>query len=1020
MKRWPVLILALAGLAPDALAQIPVGSALTYQGELRTSGQPAAGPVDLRFTVFDAAAAGTQIAPPIERLNVALAQGRFTQELDFGPVFGADARFLEIEVRSPPGAGAYIVLTPRQRVTPAAVSQFSLQALGATNATQLNGQAPSFYQNASNITAGTLPGARLGGAYANALTLGNLTNQISGVFTGNGAGISGINASSLSVGTLSDARLSANVALLNNPQTFTGAKVFSAAPAFNAPGAPFSVSATGLVANLNADRLDGLDSAAFLQSIPVPLALTGASALPVIRGENASTAGLSAGVSGISTGANGTTYGVHGRNDSTSGAGVFGTATAATGATYGGRFESDSTSGRGVYAVADAATGTTYGVHARNDSAEGIGVYGQATSAAGESYGGWFVTAGTGAGVYGRSTANNTVGVEGEALGNFSWGVVGRSNHIGGFFETTGPHIGVWGYSTAAGTTQGVRGTVSSTSGVGVLGDANAATGLTYGGRFEAASDGGRGVLGYATAATGSTIGVRGRSDSPAGVGVFGEAEATSGSAYGGWFESASSAGVGAFGNSTALTGLTSGLRGEAQSTSGRGVVGYATAISGATNGVRGRSDSPDGTGVFGEAEATSGSAYGGWFESASSAGVGAFGNSTASTGLTSGLRGEAQSTGGRGVVGYATATSGATNGVRGRSDSPDGAGVFGEAEATSGSAYGGWFETASGGGSGVLGWAKPTTGINYGGAFQTDSSSGRGVMGLALSASGTTTAGRFESASPSSTAVYGLAYAQTGFARAGYFESRAEDGFGVYARVTGDGSADAVFAVHDSITGSGYAVLASGDTAATGNKSFRIDHPDDPENKYLLHYCAESPEVINFYSGKTTLDGAGEAVIELPHYFARINRDPRYTLTAVGSPMPLLHVAEEIDEGALSTGAIAGPGDPAPLCRFRIAGGAPGGKVSWRVEAIRNDRWAQRRGAPVEIDKPAVEKGTYQHPELYDQPAEKSMHYDPDHRSRRATDRLRRPDGEPGMGASPRPVVGAILVPVAAPEGER
>lgn len=85
-------------------------------------------------------------------------------------------------------------------------------------------------------------------------------------------------------------------------------------------------------------------------------------------------------------------------------------------------------------------------------------------------------------------------------------------------------------------------------------------------------------------------------------------------------------------------------------------------------------------------------------------------------------------------------------------------------------------------------------------------------------------------------------------------------------------------------------------------------------------------------------LRDAGQAVVELPHYFAKINKNPSYQLTAVGAPMPMLHVAEEIDEAALSAGATAGPGVAAPLCSFRIAGGAPGAKVSWRVEAVRND----------------------------------------------------------------------------------
>jgi hypothetical protein len=51
---------------------------------------------------------------------------------------------------------------------------------------------------------------------------------------------------------------------------------------------------------------------------------------------------------------------------------------------------------------------------------------------------------------------------------------------------------------------------------------------------------------------------------------------------------------------------------------------------------------------------------------------------------------------------------------------------------------------------------------------------------------------------------------------------------------------------------------------------------------------------------------------------------------------------------------------------------------VSWRVEALRNDRWVQQRGAPVEIEKEGPEKGTYQHPELYGQPPEMGMNYRP------------------------------------------
>jgi hypothetical protein len=232
-------------------------------------------------------------------------------------------------------------------------------------------------------------------------------------------------------------------------------------------------------------------------------------------------------------------------------------------------------------------------------------------------------------------------------------------------------------------------------------------------------------------------------------------------------------------------------------------------------------------------------------------------------------------------------------------------------------------------------------------------SSTGRGVFGEATSATGTTYGGRFESSSPSGVGVYGKA--------TGPFGSLTYGVIGVGTNLTG------------------YGVFSYGELGASGPKSFRVDHPRDPENKYLLHYSIESPEVLNLYSGKVTLDERGEAVVRLPDYFAAINKDPRYTLTAIGAPMPNLHVSEEIDETALSAGAKAAPGQAAPMCSFRIAGGAPGKKVSWRVEALRNDKWVQQRGAPVEVEKQGLEKGTYQHPEFYGQPAEKSINYHAD-----------------------------------------
>jgi hypothetical protein len=76
-------------------------------------------------------------------------------------------------------------------------------------ATNLNGGKAAL---ASNVVAGI------------AITNAFITNS---VFAGNGAGLASLNATNLASGTVPDARLSTNVALLNASQTFTGLNTFS-------------------------------------------------------------------------------------------------------------------------------------------------------------------------------------------------------------------------------------------------------------------------------------------------------------------------------------------------------------------------------------------------------------------------------------------------------------------------------------------------------------------------------------------------------------------------------------------------------------------------------------------------------------------------------------------------------------------------------------------------------------------------------------------------------------------------
>jgi len=104
------------------------------------------------------------------------------------------------------------------------------------------------------------------------------------------------------------------------------------------------------------------------------------------------------------------------------------------------------------------------------------------------------------------------------------------------------------------------------------------------------------------TAVTTTTgVGVKGTSSSTSGMGVMGSATAGSGTNFGVWGDSASPAGRGVLGMATSQSSVAIGVLGQSLSTTGRGVYGYASAATGANTGVYGRSDSGTGFALFGE-----------------------------------------------------------------------------------------------------------------------------------------------------------------------------------------------------------------------------------------------------------------------------------------------------------------------------------------------------------------------------------------------------------------------------------
>jgi hypothetical protein len=365
------------------------------------------------------------------------------------------------------------------------------------------------------------------------------------------------------------------------------------------------------------------------------------------------------------------------------------------------------------------------------------------------------------------------------------------------------------------------------------------------------------------------------------------------------------------------------------------------------------------------EHSASSGFTYGLYAQSASDDGIGVYARSTAASGGMA-VYGRSDGVGGYGLYGATTPSSGGSVAVYGYGASSGGnAGLFQgngpDALYAENLGSGRAIQAVASGDTAI--WGRTTSGI-AGVDGWNSGATGRGVSGFVSSASGDTNGVYGESASTEGQGVYGRATAASGFAYGLYGESASTSGRGVYGLATAtSGSAIGVYGVTGS--SSGYAGYFVGSVGVLGNLtkssgSFKIDHPLDPANQYLYHSFVESPDMKNIYDGVAVLDARGEAMVTLPDWFEALNRDFRYQLTPIGAAMPGLYIAQEVRDNA-----------------FRIAGGAPGMKVSWQVTGIRQDAYANAHRIPVEEPKPADEQGLYLHPLELGQPAELGLGYE-------------------------------------------
>ncbi len=151
--------------------------------------------------------------------------------------------------------------------------------------------------------------------------------------------------------------------------------------------------------------------------------------------------------------------------------------------------------------------------------------------------------------------------------------------------------------------------------------------------------------------------------------------------------------------------------------------------------------------------------------------------------------------------------------------------------------------------------------------------------------------------------------------------------------------------------------VYVSGTLAKAGG-TFKIDHPLDPENKYLSHSFVESPDMMNIYNGNITTNANGVATVTMPDYFDALNKDYRYQLTVIG------------------TFAQAIVGEKMNGNQFTIKTSVPNVEVSWQVTGVRQDAWANAHRVQPETEKEAQNKGKYLTPVELGKPKEAAIIY--------------------------------------------